>query len=454
MASFVLEILRLVPSTSSLLSLYASLSTSLMLLRNAYHEFIPQKLESFVSTKIKNYFSRNKNQPSYDTFIIDNSWEGLSRNKLLDIARFYLSSRIGPKNKIIRIGKFRGEKSFTAGLVKGERIVDVFEGVEVSWFFGDREMENGGGEFFEISFEDKYRQKVYYEYLNHVINTHKAMTEEEKILKLYSRTGRHWESIDFEHAATFDSLAMDYELKKAIMDDLDRFLGRRDYYRRIGKAWKRGYLLYGPPGTGKSSLIAAMANYLHYDIYDLELASIRSDSDLRQAMLNVDRKSIIVIEDLDCNSKVHDRSNSDDSNSDDSNAYASNFTLSSLLNCVDGLWSSCAEERIVVFTTNHRQVLDPALLRPGRMDMHIHMSYCTSQGFRILASNYLDIKDHHLFEEIDGLIQNMDVTPASIAEELMKSDDADTALEGVLNFLKLKKKDKDKIEEEKEADLC
>ncbi|KAK9177111.1 hypothetical protein WN944_029130 [Citrus x changshan-huyou] len=42
---------------------------------------------------------------------------------------------------------------------------------------------------------------------------------------------------------------------KTIMDDLERFLQRKEFYRRVGKAWKRGYLLYGPPGTGKSSLI-------------------------------------------------------------------------------------------------------------------------------------------------------------------------------------------------------
>ena len=37
---------------------------------------------------------------------------------------------------------------------------------------------------------------------------------------------------------------------------------------------KRGYLLHGPPGTGKSSMIAAMANHLKYDIYDLELTKV------------------------------------------------------------------------------------------------------------------------------------------------------------------------------------
>ncbi|EER99453.1 hypothetical protein SORBI_3002G319600 [Sorghum bicolor] len=70
-------------------------------------------------------------------------------------------------------------------------------------------------------------------------------------------------------------VVMDPALKESVIADLDRFLRRRDYYRRIGKAWKRGYLLYGPPGTGKSSLVAAMANYLRFNLYDLDPSHIQ-----------------------------------------------------------------------------------------------------------------------------------------------------------------------------------
>lgn len=86
-----------------------------------------------------------------------------------------------------------------------------------------------------------------------------------------------------------------------------------------------------------------------------------------------------------------------------------------MLNFIDGLWSSCGDERIIVFTTNHKNRLDPALLRPGRMDMHIHMSYCNPSGFMILVSNYLGINDHNLFPEIDELLTKVEVTPAKIA---------------------------------------
>ena len=125
------------------------------------------------------------------------------------------------------------------------------------------------------------------------------------------------------------------------------------------------------------------------------------------------------------------------------------MTLSGLLNFIDGLWSSCGDERIIIFTTNHKDRLDPALLRPGRMDMHIHMSYCTPHGFRVLASNYLGVNGcHRLFGDIEDLIENTEVTPAQVAEELMTSEDSDAALEGLVKLLKRKKLEGDELFDE------
>ena len=74
--------------------------------------------------------------------------------------------------------------------------------------------------------------------------------------------------------------------------------------------------------------------------------------------------------------------------------------LSCLLNFIDGLWSACGGERIIIFTTNHKEKLDPALIRRGRMDKHIEMSYYRFEGFKVLIINYLDVIEHELFVEI------------------------------------------------------
>jgi len=114
-------------------------------------------------------------------------------------------------------------------------------------------------------------------------------------------------------------------------------------------------------------------------------------------------------------------------------------TLSGLLNVIDGLWSCCGEERIFIFTTNHKEKLDPALLRPGRMDMHIHLSYCSFSAFEQLAFNYLGISQHKLFDQIEGLLREVQVTPAEIAGELIKISDVREGLQDIVKFLHNKK---------------
>ncbi|CAI0418635.1 unnamed protein product [Linum tenue] len=222
-----------------------------------------------------------------------------------------------------------------------------------------------------------------------------------------------------------------------IIGDLEKFVERKEFYKKVGRAWKRGYLLYGPPGTGKSTLIAAMANYLKFDIYDLELSSVYSNSDLKRVLLSTSNRSILVIEDIDCSSsKVHVRQGYYQGQE-----LEPRLTLSGILNFIDGLWSSCGDERIIVFTTNHKERLDPALLRPGRMDVHINLSYCTPEAFAILASNYLNVDDgsHRLYGEIEELIRSVDVTPAEVTEELIKNEDVDLAFEGVIDLLRKRK---------------
>ncbi|TQD74761.1 hypothetical protein C1H46_039710 [Malus baccata] len=77
----------------------------------------------------------------------------------------------------------------------------------------------------------------------------------------------------------------------------------------------------------------------------------------------------------------------------------------------------------------------------------VAVEYCTPTGFSILASNYLGVRgrnDHRLCGEVEGLIEDKEVSPAEVAEELMKRDDADVALHGLVNFLERKKVENDK----------
>ncbi|KAF2534564.1 hypothetical protein F2Q70_00030736 [Brassica cretica] len=204
-------------------------------------------------------------------------------------------------------------------------------------------------------------------YIQYVVEEGTLLHTKNKKMKLLSNEQSIWRINDFEHPASFQTFAMDPEKKQEIIDDLIAFINGKEYYKKIGKAWKRGYLLYGPPGTGKSTMIAAMANLLNYCIYDLDLTSVHNNLDLKKMLTTTFSRSIIVIGDIDCSV----------------NLTGNRIQKDNLRK--NGEQSK--EERIIVFTTNHLQKLDPALIRRGRMDMRIELSYCTYEAFKILAKN-------------------------------------------------------------------
>ncbi|KAK8964664.1 hypothetical protein KSP40_PGU009853 [Platanthera guangdongensis] len=71
-----------------------------------------------------------------------------------------------------------------------------------------------------------------------------------------------------------------------------------------------------------------------------------------------------------------------------------------MLNFMDGVFSCCAEERVMVFTTRSKNTLDPTVIRSGRLDVHIHFPLCDFTAFKTLESNYLGLKDHKLYQQV------------------------------------------------------
>ncbi|KAH7433343.1 hypothetical protein KP509_07G064600 [Ceratopteris richardii] len=290
------------------------------------------------------------------------------------------------------------------------------------------------------------KPRLLHSYLSHVSTVARGIRQHNNLRTLYlnSRHGSHWTPVAFNHPSTFDTIALDGDLADRIQADLKAFSDSEAYYHSIGRAWKRGYLLYGPPGTGKSSLIAAIANYMHYDIYDLELTSVSNNSSLQSLLMRTRPRSIIVIEDIDCSmsTRFSDRQQVEEQQlavfEEAPQSSSCGFTLSGLLNFTDGLLSCFGEERIFIFTTNHKERLDSALLRCGRMDLHIHLSYCTFSVMKKLARNYLGIMDHDLYGELEELLKaGVEITPASAAETFLSMrKDPDEAIRQILTRVK------------------
>ncbi|KAK9682458.1 hypothetical protein RND81_10G075100 [Saponaria officinalis] len=486
---------------------FGSMMATIMFLRALYNQYLPYQWRESINSFFLRYTERFAKvfSPYLKITFEEFTGERFSRSKMYTTIETYLSESTSRKARSLKANFVKDGNSLVLGLGDNQEVTDEFQGVKVWWNSHKKVSRSqtitfypGADDkrYYRLTFHNRHRDLITESYLQHVIDEGKAIAIRKRQRRLftnikesgggyYSR-GTLWTHVEFKHPATFNTLAMEKTKKQTIIDDLLRFTIAKDYYLKIGKPWKRGYQLYGPPGTGKSTLIAAMANLLEYDIYDLELTAVKDNTELRRLLIETSSKSIIVIEDIDCSleltgqrvSKKKAKEGGGDEEKEDekkaikkklkeeSESKKSEVTLSGLLNFIDGIWSACGEERLIIFTTNYIEKLDPALIRRGRMDMHIELSYCCYEAFKLLAKNYLDTEDHPLFERIKILLEEIKMTPADVAENLMpKSLDLDVevslenliiALEKVKEDEKLKareeEKEKEKLKVQKEED--
>ncbi|CAL5078943.1 unnamed protein product [Urochloa decumbens] len=426
----------------------------------------------------------------------------MRRGEAYELAAAYLGDRCSRQARQLRAvtapagaaaggGGEGGDRLVMLRLGDGDEVADEFRGATVWWSTAspaksnDQEDGGRGVRAYRLVFHRRHRDLVVGSYLPHVFREGRraAMAAAGSSSPTPGTSGTLFSmragSIHALPPLTLARSCPLHVLETEIMDDLDAFRNGEEYYKRVGKAWKRGYLLHGPPGTGKSSMIAAMANYLEYNVYDVELASVSTNTDLRKLFIETTGKPIIVIEDVDCSLDLTGKRRREklpepgtgtgtaaatDGDGDNEatkkkrkgpehgDEERKKVTLSGVLNFIDGLWSACGGERIIVFTTNHVEKLDPALIRRGRMDKHIEMSYCCFESFRFLAKVYLDVEAHELFDDVAALLQEVEMTPADVAENLTPKgpgEDADTCLAALVEALqKAKEKAMEEIMED------
>ncbi|KAJ6960570.1 hypothetical protein NC653_038563 [Populus alba x Populus x berolinensis] len=100
---------------------------------------------------------------------------------------------------------------------------------------------------------------------------------------------------------------------------------------------------------------------------------------------------------------------------------------------------------IIVFTTNYVDRLDPALIRRGRMDKSIEMSYCRFEAFKVLAKNYLELESHELFGKIEELLgkTKIDLTCLKCLIEALEASKEEARKESEEAMLKAEKADRE-----------
>ncbi|XP_065269751.1 mitochondrial chaperone BCS1 [Emys orbicularis] len=200
-----------------------------------------------------------------------------------------------------------------------------------------------------------------------------ALRQQEGKTVMYTAMGAEWRPFGFpRRRRPLASVVLEKGISEKIVQDVKEFIENPKWYSERGIPYRRGYLLYGPPGCGKSSFITALAGELEYGICLLSLSDRSLSDDRLNHLLSVaPQQSIILLEDVDAAFVSRDLA------VENPTAYQGmgRLTFSGLLNALDGVAST--EARIVFMTTNHVDRLDPALVRPGRVDLKQYVGPCS-----------------------------------------------------------------------------
>ncbi|KAF0412039.1 P-loop containing nucleoside triphosphate hydrolase protein [Gigaspora margarita] len=186
----------------------------------------------------------------------------------------------------------------------------------------------------------------------------------------------YWHRVQYlSDLNSLESVVLDEPQKILLKKELDFFINNKEFYKRIGLPYRRGFLFYKKPGAGKTSLINAISSYLSRDIYHINLKDFKNDNEISAAFSSVPPNQIIVLEDVDTQSNVFykrgghpnycsfiskDAIKEKDFDLSKFKNLLSFISLSNFLECLDGQMLS--EGIIIIMTTNHIKHLDPAWL--------------------------------------------------------------------------------------------
>jgi len=220
------------------------------------------------------------------------------------------------------------------------------------------------------------RQKVLWDFVNDVVACHRKNNRDRSYLYVYNDG---WDYVQSYLPRLLESVLLKGGDKERLLEDIENFKRSQKRYRSLGVPYHRGYLFYGPPGTGKTSLMSAIAEKFCMPIYSINLAHF-NDRSLVSAMNEVSPNSVILFEDIDCMKSGETRANIDaietkERKSDNKSTFG--VTLSGLLNALDGF--SAPDNVLFVMTSNQIESIDPALLRPGRIDYRLYLGPATEE---------------------------------------------------------------------------
>lgn len=280
-----------------------------------------------------------------------------------------------------------------------------------------------------------------------------------------NRKDGQWEKLRNSNTRSLETTILKAVQKERIENILAKFTDTEEieFMKKVGRPNKLTFLLHGPPGCGKTTLQQAVSSQLKRHLYYLNLSNVSSNEQLTQLFEKIDNaNSVVVLEEIDVatievlnrelrdearaelKAKANDNSSTPTPAAQNPGAPITQFTLEGLLNVLQG--NVDADKRILFMTTNRPQVLDPALVRPGRVDCDLELGACDIYQIECLFKLYYEdrLEEQHLvtiranFEK--AAKDNADFkapTPCQVDNLLVQfRDDIDRGIEAYQQLLK------------------
>lgn len=242
-------------------------------------------------------------------------------------------------------------------------------------------------------------------------------TKRQPVFRMLDQWG-DWRRLDDLPDRALDSVILAQGQLERLIDDVSDFLNAESDYVRRCTPWHRGHLYEGPPGTGKTSVARAIASHFKMDIWYLPLADIQKDTNLLSVVNRISPRSMLLLEDADVFHAATQRDEGD-----------SGVTLSGLLNALDGI--ATPHGLLTVLTTNTPDLLDAAVVRPGRVDLIEHLGFADRDQVSRLLSRWYGKRI-----SVPGVgTWRKAVSPAQVVEACKRhDDDAAAALGDILDL--------------------